>query len=303
MDKSKLPNIITILRIALIPVFIVFFILKDFWPAAITIALIMFIALAATDFLDGFLARKFNTVTDLGKLLDPAADKILVIIALILLASTGTVEKLSLKSENQLVVPICIALIFAREFMITLLRQVAVSKDIVIPASILGKIKTVVTYVAIGFGLGAEHYVYFLEARAKLFQGTKNNLAMKKLEKLYEASGAYNVLAWISLSILIIATIITVASGIDYVIRNRAVFKGGFARFTKNASFQTNTNQQMPSQDNDFSDVGTASTKKSKTAEQTYAPSPSAGTQASGFLVGDFDIVEVDDVVEIMSKK
>ena len=123
----NLPNRLTILRIFLIP-FFVFFMLSDFskW-----IALIIFVVASLTDMLDGKIARKYNLVTDFGKVMDPLADKLLVCSALICLVELKRIPAW-----------IVIAII-SREFIISGFRLVAAEKQIVIAANFWGKIKTV----------------------------------------------------------------------------------------------------------------------------------------------------------------
>lgn len=86
----NLPNKLTILRIAMIPVFMAFFFLTMI-PYNYFIAAIVFVLAAATDFLDGYIARKYHLVTNLGKFLDPIADKVLVSTALILMLTVDAI--------------------------------------------------------------------------------------------------------------------------------------------------------------------------------------------------------------------
>ncbi|HCP15563.1 MAG TPA: CDP-diacylglycerol--glycerol-3-phosphate 3-phosphatidyltransferase [Peptococcaceae bacterium] len=125
----NLANRLTMLRIFMIPVFMFFLLVRI--PYGDVIAAIIFIVAASTDGLDGYIARKRRQITNLGKLLDPLADKMLVTAALITLVDLGKV-------------PAWIAVvILGREFFVTGLRGVAASEGIVIAASILGKVKTV----------------------------------------------------------------------------------------------------------------------------------------------------------------
>lgn len=128
----NLPNKLTMGRIFAIPVFIVVFLL-DYRAAAG----IIFILAAVTDMLDGHIARKYNLVTNFGKLMDPLADKLLVMSALICLAQVGDVAGWM------------VIVILGREFIITGMRQVAAAQGIVIAAGITGKIKTILQMIAI----------------------------------------------------------------------------------------------------------------------------------------------------------
>lgn len=132
----NLPNRLTLLRAVLVPVFLVFLLMKAI-PMNYMIALVIFIAASITDALDGHIARKNNLVTNFGKFLDPLADKVLVISAM-----TAFIELNIVKS-----VPVII--IIAREFMVSALRLVASKSGEVIAAGFWGKLKTAFTMVAI----------------------------------------------------------------------------------------------------------------------------------------------------------
>ena len=144
----NLPNRITLFRTILIPVFI-FCLLFNMGDSTVSIingrpvklnifiAALIFIVAAITDFIDGYLARKYNLITNMGKFLDPLADKLLVGSAFI-----GMVE-LGLMHSWMVVV------VIAREFAVTGLRLLAVEKGEVIPAGMLGKLKTISQLVAI----------------------------------------------------------------------------------------------------------------------------------------------------------
>jgi len=147
----NLPNKITILRFCLVPVFVLFA-LFSYIPASVSresyemiiesgvrlfflnngkwIALAIFCFACATDWLDGFIARKFNLVSNFGKLMDPLADKLLVCSALICLSVLGRLNT------------VVTLVIVAREFVVSGLRQLAAEKGVVIHASKWGKVKT-----------------------------------------------------------------------------------------------------------------------------------------------------------------
>lgn len=131
----NLPNKLTLLRIFLIPIFVILLIRNipygDYFAAAI------FIIAALTDSLDGYLARKWKQVTKLGIILDPLADKLLITAALISLVELG-----------QIAGWIAI-LIIGREFAVSGLRAVKAEEGIIIPASSLGKIKTISQIIAV----------------------------------------------------------------------------------------------------------------------------------------------------------
>jgi len=127
----NLPTVITFSRILLIPIFIYVVETNKL------LGVFIFVLASATDILDGYIARKSKQVTKLGVLLDPIADKLLIISALIVLVDKGCVDAW------------VAIVIIAREFIVTGLRIVALSKDIVIPAEMGGKIKTTVQFISI----------------------------------------------------------------------------------------------------------------------------------------------------------
>ena len=127
----NLPNKLTILRVILIPFFVVFMLFDITGAADKWIALVIYCVASLTDMLDGKIARKYNLVTNFGKFMDPLADKLLVCTALICLTSM-----------NRLNV-IVVLVIIAREFIISGFRLVASDNGIVIAASYWGKFKTV----------------------------------------------------------------------------------------------------------------------------------------------------------------
>ena len=141
----NLPNSLTFLRLLSVPVVVICLYLPGRLGSFLA-ALLVGVAFA-TDFLDGFLARKYRAVTVLGKLLDPVADKILVSVTLIALVSLSRVPAWM------------VMLVIAREIAVTGLRGIAATEGLVIQASVLGKYKTVFQAVAVA-GLSL-HYEYF----------------------------------------------------------------------------------------------------------------------------------------------
>ncbi len=134
----NLANKLTLARVIIAPLFVITLLLSDI-PYNYLWALILFAAASITDFFDGKIARKRNLVTNFGKFLDPLADKILVISAFVCMIELGWATSW------------CVALIIAREFMVSGIRLLAAGSDknLVIAASIWGKLKTAVTMVAI----------------------------------------------------------------------------------------------------------------------------------------------------------
>ena len=133
----NLPNKLTLLRVLLVPVFLIFMYISV--PYSYTIALVIFAVASITDALDGHIARKNHLVTNFGKFLDPLADKVLVIAALAVFAAMPEV--------NMGAVPLII--IVSREFMVSGLRLIAADSGVVVAAGIWGKLKTAFTMVTI----------------------------------------------------------------------------------------------------------------------------------------------------------
>ncbi len=131
----NLPNKLSLLRILLIPVFLVLVYLE--FPGHMYAALAVFVLASLTDLADGIIARKHHLVTDFGKFLDPLADKVLVMAAMLWFVETGRMPAW------------CMLLVVAREFAVTALRLVAVGKGRVIAAAWSGKVKTASTMVGI----------------------------------------------------------------------------------------------------------------------------------------------------------
>lgn len=186
----NLPNKLSIIRICMIPVFIVFFFIEQI-PFNYLISAIIFVLAAATDFLDGYIARKYNLVTNLGKFLDPIADKVLVSTALILLLTTPQVL-------NEYY-GIAVSIILGRELIVSGFRTVAASRGLVLAADKVGKIKTVFQDVAI----------------AVLLVSAEN----------FFPEMAYCPINLVGQGLLIIATILTIVSGINYIVKNAVVLK------------------------------------------------------------------------------
>mgnify|MGYP004669273109 CR=1 FL=1 len=179
----NLPNKLTVLRILLVPVFVVFYAAD--WDLA---ALIVFAAASLTDTLDGHIARSRGLITTFGKLMDPLADKILVMAAMLCFVDTG-------------VCPAWVVIvILAREFLVTSLRLVAAGEGLVIAADVWGKLKTVAQMLWIVCGLLSQ--------------------ALANAGQLLTA----NVVWRLSLGLMWIAAGLALLSGINYCVKNRSVF-------------------------------------------------------------------------------
>lgn len=125
----NLPNVITLIRIAVIPIFL-FFLLSEVVRGGELIALVIFTLAALSDAVDGWLARNRGQVTDFGKFADPIADKLLIMAALLVFVGMGEIS------------PVWIVIILTREMLVMGLRIWAMAQNVVISASILGKLKT-----------------------------------------------------------------------------------------------------------------------------------------------------------------
>lgn len=198
----NLPNRITLSRIFLIPVFIVVFFLDVIPHGYNYIAAAAVFAVASfTDFLDGHIARKRGLVTNLGKFLDPIADKVLVSTALILMLVRGAEIFQVLWAQDWVLIAAgcCVAVILARELIVSGFRMVAASAGLVLAADKIGKFKTVFQDIAILF----------------LLVGAVS----------FGSETAGDVLNGIGLAALAVATILTIWSGVLYIVRNRAVLQ------------------------------------------------------------------------------
>lgn len=203
----NLPNKLSLLRIILIPVTMLFMLpisLYGFepegWNAFINnhgmlIAGIVFIIASLTDFFDGQIARRCNLITDLGKFLDSLADKMLVIAVLIAFVAIGRIS------------PWLLVIIVLREFMVTGIRLVASKEGVVMAAKMIGKIKTTTQMIAI---------IYLM------FEPT----IMKITGDDYAASlNSPCVVSVIGDVLFIVCVIMTIVSGMDYLIKNKGYLK------------------------------------------------------------------------------
>lgn len=135
----NLPNKLTVLRVAMIPFFVLFMLLPITGTADKWIALALFAAASLTDMLDGHIARKYNLITNFGKFMDPLADKLLVCSALICLVELRRIPSW------------IVIIIIAREFIISGFRLIASDNGVVIAASYWGKFKTTFQMIMICF--------------------------------------------------------------------------------------------------------------------------------------------------------
>lgn len=189
----NLPTKLTVSRIILVPVMI-FFYLADFIPYGKIISALIFVVSAYTDHLDGHIARKYNMITNLGKFLDPIADKMLTTSALILIAVDGTIP-------NPYGV-LALTIFVSRDLIVSALRLMAATNGVVISADIFGKFKTFSQCIALPI----------LMVYSQLLKISTNQVLN-------------SVFGWTGFVVLIIATIMTIFSGTNYVVKNKDVLK------------------------------------------------------------------------------
>lgn len=193
MSKINIPTRLTIVRIALIPLFVVLYLI-DF-PYNGVAAVAVFMIASFTDFLDGYLARKWNQVTSLGKFLDPIADKMLVMCALVALL---------LDPSRGVAFTVCLAvflmIIESRELIVSCFRIIAASKGVTLAADKWGKIKTVCQMIALIILI--PHKALYAQVGGAIW-----------LEIVY----------YIGFALISLATLLTIISGANYLIKNRKV--------------------------------------------------------------------------------
>lgn len=189
---------ITIARIFLIIPTVITFILaqmldagKTAYIALVVLSAALFAICCATDFVDGHIARKTNTVSMLGKLLDPLADKVVIVIMLFLLVYFKDGLD-SAFAYNTLVIAVFSGVILSRELMIGVFRSIAASRGLVLAADIFGKIKTVCLDIGV---------------------------------TIMMLAGLHVSLAWIGTIVFYVGAILAVYSGINYVVKNKHVLK------------------------------------------------------------------------------
>jgi CDP-diacylglycerol--glycerol-3-phosphate 3-phosphatidyltransferase len=196
----NLPNKLTLARVIMIPLFVLFFYLQ--FPGHYFVSLVVFAVASLTDLFDGKIARKYHLVTNLGKFLDPIADKVLVLTGLVLLLTVPSFFTANLGSWALIAAGCSVALILAREIIVSGFRMVAADAGIVIAADKIGKYKTttqdlsiVVLLISAGFGEFFADYLFV------------------------------TILNYVGLGLFALATILTVISGVNYIIKNIQVLK------------------------------------------------------------------------------
>jgi len=143
-----LPNALTIMRIVLVPVFVVAFVLPG--DAARLTAFAVFALAGISDWLDGFAARKLKAGSDFGRMLDPIADKVLVAVALMMLVAEGTFTQFKSNGMLSLLRLVPALIILSREILVSGLREFLAGTRVSVPVTAVAKFKTAVQMIAIG---------------------------------------------------------------------------------------------------------------------------------------------------------
>ena len=199
--KITLATKITIARIILIVPTVAMFIVAELVTgvsgaahiAMLAVAAFLFAVCCATDFVDGHIARKTNTVSMLGKFLDPLADKVVIVVMLFLIVLfQDGLTMAGVYPYNALVIAILSGIILSRELMIGVFRSIAASRGLVLAADIYGKVKTVLLDIGV---------------------------------TLLMLAGRHYVIGWIGTIVFYLGAIIAVYSGFNYIVKNKQVLK------------------------------------------------------------------------------
>ncbi|MBO4688923.1 MAG: CDP-diacylglycerol--glycerol-3-phosphate 3-phosphatidyltransferase [Clostridiales bacterium] len=205
----NLPNKLSLTRIILVPIILLFMLpihIGSWAPVAwndfineygMIVAAVLFVIASITDLVDGKIARKYNLITNLGKFLDSLADKMLVISVLIALVDLNRISA------------VWVCIIVLREFAVTGIRMLASAQGVVMAAKMIGKIKTVTQMIAIT-------YLMFESLLIKIFHAILSSAEVSDITNYVQIVG--NIL-------FIGCVIMTVISGMDYVLNNLKYFK------------------------------------------------------------------------------
>ena len=204
----NLPNKLSLMRIILVPFILLFMLpihIGSFEPTGwnefvceygMIVAAVLFVIASVTDLFDGKIARKYNLITNLGQFLDPLADKMLVICILIALVDLGRISA------------IWVCIIIVREFAVSGIRMLASAKGVVIAAKMIGKIKTVTQMVAISYLMFETLLIKIIDAASSC--------------DLADITDGVQLVGNI---LLIISVIMTIISGVDYLLKNKDFLK------------------------------------------------------------------------------
>lgn len=194
--KKNIPNILTVIRMLMIPILIALFFI-EFEGHRLAAALVYFFA-CLTDFFDGYLARKNNLVSNFGKFIDPIADKMIIACSLVAICVTDPIVEPA--GVYKIIIAICTMLILSRELMISVFRTIAADKRVVLAADMMGKLKTLVQMMALFALLPIADFVVWNELAGIVF--------------FYGGFG-----------LLVLATVLTVVSGIHYIVKHKVVLE------------------------------------------------------------------------------
>lgn len=222
----NLPNKLSLMRICLVPLFVVAYFLPFSWGAYVAVAL--FAIAALTDMLDGHIARKYNLVTNLGKLLDPVADKILACAGLLCVVATNPLQYLTyldigafrpdwvvMESHawaanfGMILLTVGSVLIIFRDFLVSGIRQVAASQGVVVQANFYGKIKTIFLDISLPLLI--------------LLQGANFDASHFYSSAGFLPSLFWVIVWWIAVVLFTISVALTVLSGFVYTLQNKKV--------------------------------------------------------------------------------
>lgn len=191
MKKMNIPNRLTVIRIALVPVFVVLMALDDLAGWIKYVALGVYLLASLTDYADGYIARKKGIVTNFGKLMDPLADKILVAAGFIMIVGNGTI-------------PAWMAVIvIGRDFILNTIRMFGRENGETISAGVYGKIKTATQMLGVSLAIIDTHAIF-------------------EFLTLGKSMGVVPMLINASMSVFItVALVFTIWSMIDYILKYR----------------------------------------------------------------------------------
>jgi CDP-diacylglycerol--glycerol-3-phosphate 3-phosphatidyltransferase len=200
--KLNLPNLLTISRIPLM--FFIVWLMYCQWPGSATLAFVVFVATGVSDWLDGYLARHQNLVSNFGKFMDAITDKILVI-GLMVAFVERYAEQYPGHYDSVLFL-VMVLLTLCREFLVSGMRMVAAAKGVVVAAERGGKVKTVMQLVAVGFLL----FVPMLERDLARFLP-------------FPVKDDYDIIHKAGIGLFVVATVLAVNSGVNYLRKYRHV--------------------------------------------------------------------------------
>lgn len=226
MKIANIPNALTVGRIVGIFIFLILANITepDVWPylsasnaqAVKIVAFILAFIAGLTDFFDGYLARKYNSVTDFGKLVDPLADKIFVAAIMLMMV------------EFQMMPAWIAVIIISREFLVTGLRMLAIQKNIVISADGWGKVKTTMQMVMLFIACTSWINLFSLHHDILVFGGSSwvSIAAGDSTKTIQSIGGELHVRIWFVWKLFLwIVTGVTVYSGIGYFTKFKSIFK------------------------------------------------------------------------------